>query len=140
MTDKEIKELININLNVLGNRNDKRESYHYFIDIKGERIDSVDIQPKVIANYMERYGLISIYGEFCTLTSNGIRIYENKGWLKYLNETKEKETSNKNKEIRKETQEEIIRKGTIESFEYGKWGFYTAIIALIVSILTLLLK
>ena len=41
---------------------------------------------------------------------------------------------------KKENQENTIREKTIESFKYGEWGFYLAIIAIIMSIITLLLK
>jgi phosphorylcholine metabolism protein LicD len=74
------------------------------------------------------------------ITEKGKKVLTFNSWSEYS------ETINKIKEnivktnIRKETQEEIIRKGTIESFEYGKWGFVIAIASLILSILTLLLK
>lgn len=41
---------------------------------------------------------------------------------------------------KKENQEDVIREKTIESFKYGKWGFYMSIIAIIVSIIALLWK
>lgn len=37
-------------------------------------------------------------------------------------------------------QESTIREKTIESFKYGKWGFYMSIIAIIISIIALLLQ
>lgn len=41
---------------------------------------------------------------------------------------------------KKENQEDTIREKTIESFKYGKWGFYISIIAIIISTIALLLK
>jgi len=38
-----------------------------------------------------------------------------------------------------EAQEDTIREKTIENFKYGKWGFFMSIIAIIISIITLLL-
>ncbi len=39
-----------------------------------------------------------------------------------------------------EKQEKTIRTKTIESFKYGKWGFFLSIIAIILSIIALILK
>lgn len=45
-----------------------------------------------------------------------------------------------NAEIRKQVQEEIIRRETIEKFRYDKTAFYIAIASLLLSLITLLLK
>lgn len=136
MTEKEINELIGINLNVLGSRNDKRESYYYFLDSKGKRIDYLDIEPKLIAQYMEKYDLVTINGEFCSLTKNGIKIYENKGWLEHLKEKEDKEKINAIKETQKDIQETIIRKETISEFEYKKYAFYILIVGTLIALLS----
>lgn len=74
------------------------------------------------------------------ITEKGKKVLTFNSWSEYVETINKIKKNTVKKNIIKETQEEIIRKGTIESFEYGKWGFYIAIIALIVSILTLLLK
>ncbi|UAM97811.1 hypothetical protein K8354_16195 [Polaribacter litorisediminis] len=132
--------LTDINLKLLNESDSKRMYESDFINEEGVKIESWDMQTELLSEYMKSKGLITLNGEVCHINSFGEEVLEKGGWLQYLKKQNKKEDNNEIKNIRKEVQEEIIRKGTIESFEYGKWGFYLAIIALIVSILTLLLK
>lgn len=74
-----------------------------------------------------------VYKKYVILNSNGNLIitelgkeFLRKGGYSEMDET--------------EKQEKTIRTKTIESFKYGKWGFYLSIIAIIISIIALFLK
>jgi hypothetical protein len=132
--------LTDINLKLLHQAESKKMYESEFVNEEGDKIESWDMQTELLSEYMESKGLITLNGEMCNLSGFGQEISENNGWLKYLERENKKNKRTEINEIQKEVQEGIIRKGTIESFEYGKWGFYLAVTALIVSILTLLLK
>ncbi|WP_445749942.1 hypothetical protein [Polaribacter sp.] len=135
----EIDLLININLNKIYENESKQEYYNYFIDKDGNSINE-NHNGEIIAYEMQNNGLIRINGENCHLIKFGEEVCKNGGWLKYLELQKKEEKKENNDKIIKETQEKIIRKETIESFKYDKWGFYLAITSILITVLLELLR
>ena len=102
---------------------------------------------KETAYFMRNKQLIRIEGEICKLDEFGIFVIEQGRWLNYLNEienkiTKENEAAGKrmNAQIRKEVQEEFIRRQTIEKFRYDKLALWISIAAALFTLLGLILK
>ncbi|MCG1037077.1 hypothetical protein [Polaribacter sargassicola] len=137
---KRYDTLTDINLKVLYEKESKRMYESEFINEDGNQIENWDVRTELLSEYMESKGLISIDGEMCYISKFGEELVEDNGWLNYLEKELKSYENKKKKEIRKETQEEIIRKGTIESFKYGKCGFYLAIISIVITVLLELLR
>ena len=127
------------------------EAEHFFVsfgifqDFDNSRMDFY--VAKETAYFMRNKQLIRIEGEICKLDEFGIFVIEQGGWLNYLNEienkiAKENEAAGKrmNAQIRKEVQEEFIRRQTIEKFRYDKLALWISIAAALFTLLGLILK
>ena len=109
---------------------DKEEAEKYF-----ERL-AIEFE-NVGIGFIDENDLLKPVGKEC------IKFKKKGGFKGYFKTEKDNDVivkKTKTKEIQKEVQETIIRKETIKSFKYGEWGFYISITALILSIITLLLK
>ena len=116
-----------------------------FKELDNSKMDSE--KAKKLAEYMHYKDLVSYdFNERCDITEAGYKV-AGIGWLTYLSaleqiDQKEEEESAKsvNAQIRKEIQEEFIRRETIKKFRYDKWAIVISIIATVISIVALLLK
>ncbi|MDG1573315.1 hypothetical protein OZ410_13380 [Robiginitalea sp. M366] len=87
---------------------------------------------------LEDWMIISFQEE---LIHKGFVIADTEGNLKITEDGKEfKRKGGYAKVDLREQQESMIREKTIEGFRYGEWGFYIAIIATIISLVSLFLK
>lgn len=91
--------------------------------------EDTDLRRKSI-RYLESNNLIRNDGKNYRSNSETNKI-EKIGIENYLKEIENKKTT----QIRKETQEEIIRKKTIEKFRYDKWAFYISIGSVLLTLL-----
>ena len=82
--------LINVNLDLLGNKQSHSEYYPHFIDENRDSLKYYEINPETIANEMLYNGLIEKNDENCTLTRKGIETAENLLYEKSKREQSEK--------------------------------------------------
>jgi hypothetical protein len=118
MKENKYDLLIDINLNLLGNKESHSEFYDYFEDENGNRLEYYEIQPKTIANEMLNHNLIEINGENCLLTREGIEIFNNGGWLKYLNLLKENNQTNEELSFLREKMNDQISVLTLKNLKH----------------------
>lgn len=141
-----IDEIVDKNLPLFLKKKLGQVYYSSFTNLEGEGVDH--IEGSRIAGYMESEGLITTIpnGDRCDLTKKGYEVAKI-GWLNFLDQVEKKkqelleeEKLKLNQQIRKEVQEEWIRRETIKKFRYDKIAFYVSITAAIISLLALLLK
>jgi hypothetical protein len=137
-----IDELIDKNLSKFMVTNGYSIFFDKFRDLENDIMDS--LSSNKFARYMEEKGLIIVDGERCDLTKFGIGILQI-GWIQYLEKEKvkaqkyqEQQQRNTITQKRKDVQEELIRKETIEKFRYDKIAFWVSIGAVIISLIALL--
>jgi hypothetical protein len=112
--------LINVNLDLLGNKQSHSEYYPHFIDENRDSLKYYEINPETIANEMLYNGLIDKNGENCTLTRKGIEIFNNGGWLKYLELLKEDRDTEQEIQFTREQIQDKISLLTAENLSYEK--------------------
>lgn len=120
MSENKYDKLININLNIIGNKSSHSEFYNNFQDERGNELEYYEIHPKTIANEMYLHDLIDMNGENCILTRKGIEIFNNGGWLKYLEVLKESRDIEKGIQFTREQIQDKISLLTTENLLYEK--------------------
>lgn len=109
-----IDEIIEINLNLLGNSNDRFVMKFEFVDMNGNVLGDEDR----FAEYLVQKGLIRIEPssrQRCDLTDTGYGIFKSGGWIAHLNRVAESKAQQQIKLDQREQLETELAKSNIEA-------------------------
>lgn len=126
-----LDNLIDINLRLICESEEKQYFYPSFKDIDGKTLNN----SVRLAEFMEQKALITINGQRCDLTEFGHGVHKFGGWLEFLRVQKETERQNELLENARQ-----VRKDKADELDLGnkQWQFVTKKILFAFSIITLI--
>ncbi|PIA80372.1 hypothetical protein BFR04_17070 [Gaetbulibacter sp. 4G1] len=121
MYDK-IDDLIEINLNLLGNKEDNSEFFFDFLNIDGQQFCQIGKfhEAERLAENMQGKDLLTIDQELAVMTEFGYTIFKNGGWKKHLQKEYNRSLNDRLKKGHKENLELTNLNLQKENFEHQK--------------------
>lgn len=114
----------------------KAPQINYYKGMPLELIEKREILSKI----SDELQLVSISKTSVVLTEKGKEIHNQGGWMSYLANQKNTLLKEEALKTRRDVQEELIRRGTIEKFRYDKYAFVISIIAVLIALFALITK